>query len=67
MRAMGEFPSSTEIARQLNLNYSTVYNSLKLLESHGLIERTRGKREAGVLQVERRVKSRVKHPMTRGG
>jgi DNA-binding MarR family transcriptional regulator len=59
MRATGEFPKSTDIARQLNLNYQTVYNALKLLESHGLIEQTRGKREAGMVQVERRITNRV--------
>jgi DNA-binding MarR family transcriptional regulator len=59
-RATGDFPTSAEIARQLNLNYKTVYTCLKILESHGLIERTRGKREAGRVRVKCRVVSRVK-------
>jgi DNA-binding transcriptional regulator YhcF (GntR family) len=60
VRATGEFPSSTEIAQRLNLNYQTVYNALKVLETHGLIEQTKGKREAGKVRVERRIISRVR-------
>jgi predicted transcriptional regulator len=67
VRATGEFPKSHEIARQLNLNYSTVYNSVRILESHGLIERTRGKREAGRVRVESRVISRVRPGAKRNG
>jgi DNA-binding MarR family transcriptional regulator len=65
IRATGEFPSSTEITQALNLNYQTVYNALKVLESHGLIERRRGKREAGRVRVESRVVSRVKSGVIR--
>jgi predicted transcriptional regulator len=41
IEATGKFPTGTEIARGLNLNYSMVYNCLKVLESHGLIKQTR--------------------------
>ena len=55
VQATGEFPKTYEIARRCNLRYDTVYNSLKLLESRGLIERRTGKCVAGVVQPEKRV------------
>jgi predicted transcriptional regulator len=56
IKATGDFPKTYEIARRCNLNYETVYNSLKVLESRGLIECRTGKRWAGMVNVERRVK-----------
>lgn len=52
----GEFPKTHEIARRCNLEYRTVYTCLKLLEKRGLVESRKGKRWAGFVKVERRLK-----------